>query len=64
MCTVQVNTALYRVDKTMESLFTGLRKRGIEECVNVIITSDHGMATYNSSKLVHLLEVSHVVVKH
>jgi ectonucleotide pyrophosphatase/phosphodiesterase family protein 1/3 len=54
---IQVNTALSRVDNIMKSLFDGLRERGVEECVNLIIVSDHGMATYNSTKLVHLKEV-------
>jgi ectonucleotide pyrophosphatase/phosphodiesterase family protein 1/3 len=52
-----VNTALSRVDDTMKSLFDGLKERGVEDCVNIIIVSDHGMATYNSSRLVHLKEV-------
>jgi predicted AlkP superfamily pyrophosphatase or phosphodiesterase len=42
----------------MKILFDGLKERGVEDCVNIIIVSDHGMATYNSSKLVHLKEVS------
>ena len=52
-----MNAALSRVDKTVESLFAGLRERGVEDCVNVIIVSDHGMATYDPSKLVHLKDV-------
>ena len=39
---VQVNEALQRVDRTIESLFAGLTTRGIKDCVNVIIVSDHG----------------------
>lgn len=64
-CTVQVNVSLSYVDKTMESLFAGLKQRGVEECVNIIIVSGHGMTTYNSSKLVNLTEVSgymHVII--
>ena len=55
---VQVNEALSRVDKTVESLFAGLKERGVEDCVNLIIVSDHGMSAYNSSKLVKLNSVS------
>ena len=53
-----MNAALSRVDKTIESLYAGLKERGVEDCVNVIIISDHGMATFDPSKLVHLKDVS------
>ena len=53
-----MNAALSLVDNTIKSLFGGLKERGVEDCVNVIIVSDHGMATYNSSKLVKLNSVS------
>ena len=39
---LQVNEALQRVDRTIKSLFAGLTMRGIRDCVNVIIISDHG----------------------
>lgn len=55
---MQVNKALNYVDKTIKTLFAGLKERKVEDCVNVMIISDHGMATYNSSKLVNLREVS------
>ena len=55
---MQVNKALSYVDKTMESLFTGLKEKKVENCINVMIVSDHGMAEYNSSKLVNLKKVS------
>ena len=54
---MQVNAALSRVDDTIKSLFDGLRERGVEECVNVIIVSDHGMAAYDPTKLVHIKDV-------
>ena len=53
-----MNSALTRVDNTVKSLFDGLKERGVEDCVNLIIVSDHGMTTYNSSKLVKLASVS------
>ena len=55
---MQVDAALSRVDDTMKSLFDGLKERGVEDCVNLIIVSDHGMTAYNSSKLVKLNNVS------
>ena len=56
-----MNAALSRVDDTMKTLVDGLRERGIEDCVNVIIVSDHGMTAYNSSKLVKLNSVSALI---
>ena len=56
--TVQVNNALSRVDKMMESLFAGLKQRGVGECVNIIIISDHGMTAYNFNKFVDFKKVS------
>ena len=53
-----MNAALTRVDSTVKSLFDGLKERGVENCVNLIIVSDHGMATYDPTKLVHLKEVN------
>ena len=57
-----MNAALTRVDNTIESLFAGLKERGVENCVNVIIVSDHGMATYDPTKLVHLKEVNKLTI--
>ena len=48
------------LDQTVESLFAGLKERGVEECVNVIIVSDHGMAPFDSKKVIHLKKVRHV----
>ena len=53
-----MNAALTRVDDTVKRLFAGLEERGVKDCVNVIIVSDHGMTTFNSSKLVNLKNVS------
>ena len=58
-----MNAALARVDNTVKSLFAGLKERRVEDCVNVIIVSDHGMATYDPSKLVHLKEVNMYYVR-
>ena len=53
-----MNGALSKVNNTIKSLFAGLKERGVEDCVNLIIISDHGMTAYNSSKLVKLNSVS------
>ena len=55
---IQVNGNLTRVDQTVERLFAGLKERGMEECVNVIIVSDHGMTTYDPDKLAVIESVS------
>lgn len=36
--------AVWDVDSSIERLMTGLRDRGVEDKVNVIVVSDHGMA--------------------
>jgi predicted AlkP superfamily pyrophosphatase or phosphodiesterase len=40
----EVRYAVLEVDGYMERLMNGLRQRGIQNKVNIIITSDHGMA--------------------
>ncbi len=55
-----VNTALGEVDKAIGRLWEGLQKRGVAECVNIMITSDHGMTSYDSSDLVVVNQVSHM----
>jgi predicted AlkP superfamily pyrophosphatase or phosphodiesterase len=39
--------AVWNVDRYIERLMSGLKARGIDRKVNVIIVSDHGMATVN-----------------
>jgi predicted AlkP superfamily pyrophosphatase or phosphodiesterase len=41
----EVADAVKRVDEAIGRLIEGLRARGIEEKVNIVIVSDHGMAT-------------------
>jgi len=38
----QVNQSITMVDKSLGQLLDGLKDRNILDCVNVIITSDHG----------------------
>jgi predicted AlkP superfamily pyrophosphatase or phosphodiesterase len=40
-------------------IYDGLRERGIEECVNLIIVSDHGMAPFGTKQFVQLSEVQY-----
>lgn len=42
----QTREAVLKVDKELKILYDGLKKRKIDKKVNLIIVSDHGMATY------------------
>ena len=53
----QVNDSLVYIDGIVESIFAGLERRGVKECVNTIIISDHGMARLGTRKFVRLSEV-------
>jgi ectonucleotide pyrophosphatase/phosphodiesterase family protein 1/3 len=39
---VQVDAALGRVDEVIEDLIVELKMRGIYDCINIIVVSDHG----------------------
>ena len=56
----RVNDSLKNVDEIFVQLWEGLERRGISQCVNIIIVSDHGMSAYNSSDLVIVKDVSEV----
>jgi predicted AlkP superfamily pyrophosphatase or phosphodiesterase len=46
--------ALWEVDGAIDRLMSGLRERGIDKKVNVIVVSDHGMATVDVRKTTFL----------
>jgi predicted AlkP superfamily pyrophosphatase or phosphodiesterase len=46
--------AVENVDRLVGRLYTGLKQRKIADKVNLIIVSDHGMATVNQSNVVNL----------
>jgi predicted AlkP superfamily pyrophosphatase or phosphodiesterase len=48
----ELATALREVDTAMERLLDGLATRGLLDAVNLIITSDHGMASVRSGNTV------------
>jgi len=50
----EVATAVAQVDEDLSRLFDGLKKRKISKKVNLIIVSDHGMATVNQQNAVFL----------
>jgi predicted AlkP superfamily pyrophosphatase or phosphodiesterase len=50
----EVKNAVAKVDGDLKQLYDGLKQRKIEKKVNLIIVSDHGMATVNQSNVVKL----------
>ena len=48
------NTALREVDLGIERLLTGLKERGIEDLVNLVIVSDHGMVEIKDEERYHI----------
>ena len=42
VCYVKVDAALGRVDEVIEDLIVELKMRGIYDCINIIVVSDHG----------------------
>ncbi|KAL9056584.1 MAG: hypothetical protein Q9162_002867 [Coniocarpon cinnabarinum] len=53
----QVNATIVQVDDMLQSLLTGLDARNLTNIVNIVIVSDHGMATTDSSRLVQFEDV-------
>uniref|UniRef100_A0A1X7UNL6 Extracellular Endonuclease subunit A domain-containing protein n=1 Tax=Amphimedon queenslandica TaxID=400682 RepID=A0A1X7UNL6_AMPQE len=51
----EVDDALKQVDSSVSVLINGLKDKNLYNCVNIIIVSDHGMATIDDSKVVVLV---------
>jgi predicted AlkP superfamily pyrophosphatase or phosphodiesterase len=49
-----VAEAVRRVDRYLDRLIRGITMRGLENMVNIVIVSDHGMAESNASRVVVL----------
>lgn len=52
----EVADAIKKVDNNIAQLVDGLKKRKIDKKVNIIITSDHGMATVQPGNVVYMNE--------
>lgn len=52
----EVDTAMTQVDDAMARLLTGLRQRHIEDRINIVIVSDHGMASTPPEQKIKLEE--------
>ncbi|EEH43817.1 uncharacterized protein PADG_00106 [Paracoccidioides brasiliensis Pb18] len=50
----EIRTTITNVDKMLANIFQGLHDRNLTEVVNLVIVSDHGMATTSTDRLVQL----------
>ncbi|KAK4162002.1 alkaline-phosphatase-like protein [Cladorrhinum sp. PSN259] len=50
----EIRTTISKVDNMLDGIFKGLEERHLTSIVNVIVVSDHGMATTDISRLVQL----------
>ncbi|KAK3395545.1 Phosphodiest-domain-containing protein [Sordaria brevicollis] len=50
----EIRSTIEKVDRMLDKMFKGLEERHLTDIVNVIVVSDHGMATTDISRLVQL----------
>ncbi|OJD10102.1 hypothetical protein AJ78_08749 [Emergomyces pasteurianus Ep9510] len=50
----EIRNTIAQVDKMLAIIFQGLHDRNLTEIVNVVIVSDHGMATTSTDRLIQL----------
>ncbi|KAI4157480.1 MAG: hypothetical protein L6R39_000665 [Caloplaca ligustica] len=50
----EVNTTLRKVDAMFSNLLQGLQQRNLTDIINVVVVSDHGMATTSTQRLIQL----------
>ncbi|KAJ1334784.1 hypothetical protein BSLG_007939 [Batrachochytrium salamandrivorans] len=50
----EVNAALQKIDHAIGELFSKLQKRRIENLINLVIVSDHGMADSSEDRVIYL----------
>ncbi|KAG5985988.1 hypothetical protein E4U54_005681 [Claviceps lovelessii] len=50
----EINSTIRSVDTMLGNLFHGLQARNLSHIVNIIVVSDHGMATTDTSRLLQL----------
>lgn len=50
----EVNTTLREVDAMFGNLLQGLHRRNLTEIINVVVVTDHGMATTSTERLIQL----------
>ncbi|KAL7925884.1 Phosphodiest domain-containing protein [Trichoderma austrokoningii] len=50
----EIRATIQKVDAMMDKIFQGLDERNLTDIVNVIVVSDHGMATTDTSRVLQL----------
>ncbi|SPN99740.1 related to nucleotide diphosphatase [Cephalotrichum gorgonifer] len=50
----EIESTIREVDGMLDQIFTGLEQRNLTNIVNIIVVSDHGMATTDVSRLIQL----------
>ncbi|KAL2209169.1 Phosphodiest-domain-containing protein [Sarocladium strictum] len=50
----EIRSTIENVDNMLDEMFTGLEERNLTDIVNVMIVSDHGMATTDVTRLIQL----------
>ena len=53
----ETDAAITRVDSAVGAIMKGLKQRGLEERVNLVIVSDHGMAKVEPGRLIYLDDI-------
>ena len=53
----EIRGTIRRVDSMMHDLFAGLDQRNLTKIVNVVVVSDHGMATTSTDRLIQLDDI-------
>ncbi|MCJ1409010.1 ectonucleotide pyrophosphatase phosphodiesterase [Ptychographa xylographoides] len=50
----EIRTTIKDVDTMLHNLFTGLKDRNLSKIVNIVVVSDHGMATTSTDRVIQL----------
>ncbi|KAH8816893.1 alkaline-phosphatase-like protein [Xylogone sp. PMI_703] len=53
----EIRTTISDVDRMLDTLFKGLEERNLTSIVNVVVVSDHGMATTSIDRLIQLDDI-------
>jgi len=53
----EIRTTITRADTMVGDILKGLEDRGLSDIVNVVVVSDHGMATTSTSRLIQLDDI-------
>lgn len=56
----EIRQTISDVDDMLQSIFMGLTQRNLSDIVNVVVVSDHGMATTDRTRLIQLEELVNV----